>query len=1067
MNPPQDTDPRPDAAPELTALLAQPGNQVTLRALMAAMSSENAPIVVVGADRNPQRALRGWSEFIAREARTLDIYQESLSDFELEKLIVSATSQLYLDDAVELTFGRDVTEAPVRRSLDMIPYLAGGRLVVVAEEVSRDLQLSFRRVDLRADAQLWSRSEFQEGMLRYYVSSRDDFLLLSLRSENHDLAKDGRPSGAHQLIELVSRRELSLLFFGLPPDDVPLLDALKEWPRTGPHFALLNSEIRSQELIRYLYARNIRPIWYEPNSTQLEYMLVRMAESIAQPALSRPPIWPVRPEPSNMLAAVKPAPPNVAESVADPPSDPPLPGPSPPQDVVDACLRNECIAFVGSGISARAGLPTWRGFVEGLVEEAVTQGLMSRDAALHQRAAMKVGEINAVADNVTSAFSQKREALLAYYRAACTPADGVQPAIFAQLRKIPFAGILTTNYDDLLSQANADIGSLQRLTPRDSEQLLAMLSSGDQRFLLKLYGNLDQSDSVIFSPSDYQDLVRSNVAFSRFIEGLFFSRTMLFLGTSLEGLVDYLGAFRFPSGVPRKHYALIAVSGAGWQAMAQTLKRRYNIEVLPYTVSPAFSELDTFLAELVQQTANTVPVASPSTVESGPRLQRVELHNIGPFKHLVLEFKTLWKVLLGDNGVGKSTILKSIAVAIVGSEGRQYAGRLLRAGEAHGSVTLVTQKNPSGYVAEIQRVGLEAEVVTRSGRVLETEGWVALAFPPLRATSWVSARGPQGVGARYPTAADLLPMLSGEVDSRMDDLKQWLVNVDALSRKEGAAEDDRARATRMLGTFFEIVRSLTEGLSVRFKEVTTDFRVLVETPDGVVPIEALSQGLTSLLSWIGIVVQRLYEVTPIRSDADDAMRGYALILMDEIDAHMHPSWQQQLLAKLKELLPNVQVIATTHSPLVVAGLEVEEVTRFIRDETGAVVQVSLDRDMTEGRTDQILTGDLFGLHSTFALAPLNASLMEEYKVLLGKSSRTVAEQQRFIELDKMLQANIPPASAENKLERRAQELVHAVLEADYSSKNRDKLRNELLGKTRAVARSMGWTEMLGSDENPP
>ena len=57
----------------------------------------------------------------------------------------------------------------------------------------------------------------------------------------------------------------------------------------------------------------------------------------------------------------------------------------------------------------------------------------------------------------------------------------------------------------------------------------------------------------------------------------------------------------------------------------------------------------------------------------------------------------------------------------------------------------------------------------------------------------------------------------------------------------------------------------------------------------------------------------------------------------------------------------MQVIATTHSPLVVAGLDVEEVTRFMRDETGAVVQVSLDRDMTEGRADQILTGDLFGL----------------------------------------------------------------------------------------------------------
>ena len=48
--------------------------------------------------------------------------------------------------------------------------------------------------------------------------------------------------------------------------------------------------------------------------------------------------------------------------------------------------------------------------------------------------------------------------------------------------------------------------------------------------------------------------------------------------------------------------------------------------------------------------------------------------------------------------------------------------RVLRTGETSGSVTLYTQKNPSGYVAEIQRVGQEAEVITRAGRLLEAEG---------------------------------------------------------------------------------------------------------------------------------------------------------------------------------------------------------------------------------------------------------------------------------------------------------------------------------------------------------
>jgi hypothetical protein len=61
--------------------------------------------------------------------------------------------------------------------------------------------------------------------------------------------------------------------------------------------------------------------------------------------------------------------------------------------------------------------------------------------------------------------------------------------------------------------------------------------------------------------------------------------------------------------------------------------------------------------------------------------------------------------------------------------------------------------------------------------------------------------------------------------------------------------------------------------------------------------------------------------------------------------------------------PNVQFIACTHSPLIAAGLDKNEVDRFIIDK-GRMAKVDFDRDMTLGRTDQILTGELFGLETT-------------------------------------------------------------------------------------------------------
>ena len=69
-----------------------------------------------------------------------------------------------------------------------------------------------------------------------------------------------------------------------------------------------------------------------------------------------------------------------------------------------------------------------------------------------------------------------------------------------------------------------------------------------------------------------------------------------------------------------------------------------------------------------------------------------------------------------------------------------------------------------------------------------------------------------------------------------------------------------AAADVFLDKFFEIVGDLAEGLTVEFVEVTTSYEVKVRTQDGILPIEALSEGLTSLLSWVGILLQRLYEV---------------------------------------------------------------------------------------------------------------------------------------------------------------------------------------------------------------
>jgi hypothetical protein len=688
-----------------------------------------------------------------------------------------------------------------------------------------------------------------------------------------------------------------------------------------------------------------------------------------------------------------------------------------------ASAAGECVLFVGSGLSARAGLPTWRRFVEELLDWSVKRQVIDPRKAEVQRQALREGEANAVADNLADLYNQdQRKPMLLEFCRSAAASHGALPKAYLTLRNIPFGALLTTNFDDLLWRTYQDAGLNEVLTPLDSEKLHEALAK-NRIFLLKLYGTLDRPETAIVAPAEYEAMLGSNVLFLKFMEALFFSRTIFFAGTSLEGIVDYLRGFRFSGPVTKQHYALVAVSGTAWKAKADVLARRYNITVLPFPLSPDFPEVDEFLEKLAAAVAaRRDPVASPQAATPG-KLLKVQLHNIGPFESLDIDLKANWMMLLGDNGVGKSSILKAIGVAIVGNEAREYASRIVRAGQSSANVTLITDRNPSGYVTEILKRDVDAEVISRPSRPLELENWVALGFPPLRTMSWNPSQGPLPGGKGRPSSEDVLPLIRGEADPRLDKLKQWIVNLDSEDKKQQATGNGNNTAARILKEFFEAVGEITEEFRVTFGEVTSDYRVFVNTPDGPLPIEALSQGLTSLYSWVGILLQRLYEVR----DHDVATNSHALVLMDEIDAHMHPTWQQILVHRLKKIFPKLQVIASTHSPLIVAGMPVEEITRLERGPDGKVAVRLIESDMTMGRADQLLTSSLFGLPTT--MDPATAEKLKDYHRLLviPEAERSEPQQNDFETLRQEVGIRIP-VPMETPPERRAMELVKLLLQ---------------------------------------
>jgi len=691
-------------------------------------------------------------------------------------------------------------------------------------------------------------------------------------------------------------------------------------------------------------------------------------------------------------------------------STPPLPPLEPPEALVQASVAGECVLYAGAGLSARAGFPTWKPFVQGLLDWAVKNEFIDWGFGDSLFKAIKGGEVDPVADSVAHALEGQEKLLQEYLRETFEEKPSL-PRSHHVLKEIGFSAVLTTNFDSLLEQTYAD--TQPRIhTPQDTEGLLEALSKREF-FILKLYGTLERPETLLVAPAQYEDAIADNLPFSQFMETLYFSRTILFIGASLEGIEAYLEGIAFQRYMLRQHYALVAVTGSAWEAQADLLLRRYGIQVLPYASSIDHPEVLEFLEKLAQKVrAKTVQREAPP---QPPRLKRVRLENIGPFDNLELELDPHWNILLGDNGVGKSTIIKAIAVGICGKDAQPYADRLIKINRKSGKIILETTHRKE-YMAELLQTGRGATVKSIPGRPLEAEGWLAMGFPPLRTVSWERPGGPRlDEGKPRPTSDDLLPLVKGDPDPRLDKLKQWIVNLDYRGDR-----DDRYE--KLLREFFQIMDRLTEGMTVQFKEVNRQtYQVTVVTDDGEVPIEAVSQGTASLIGWTGTLLQRLYE---IYGDEEQPRERYALVLIDEIDAHMHPEWQQSLVHDLTELFPNVQFVATTHSPLIVGGMPTEQVFRFARDDDGHVVQVEIEPDMTMGRTDQVLTGSLFGLETTLDKSTQNE--IEEYQKLLGKRSRTKEEEKEFQRLQHVLEFRIP-VPQETPTERRAQELLQALL----------------------------------------
>ncbi len=340
-------------------------------------------------------------------------------------------------------------------------------------------------------------------------------------------------------------------------------------------------------------------------------------------------------------------------------------------------------------------------------------------------------------------------------------------------------------------------------------------------------------------------------------------------------------------------------------------------------------------------------------------------------------------LILGDNGGGKTSILRAIAMAVLAQTLRESGfvpWRLVRrpkpGKEPAKSAKLVLEMEPGtgeyGWIDPTidQAFELGLCIDTRHGEpgndldklsninpklapILQIRFEIAQSFPfivgygatrRLETGDYSESSARRSRGPRYARVAGLF-----EDHLALRPIQTWANKI--------RNKDPQAYAFAL--EKFNQVLPANVRFTGEFED--DDGQAIFMFNDAPTPLMALSDGYKSFIGWVGDLIGQLLDVTDGKAPIDQ-MPG--IVLLDEIDLHLHPAWQRSVVPALAKAFPDLQFFFTSHSPLVAATVHHQNVfiTDMAADGTATLKQIE---EHVYGRgIEELLLSSYFGLLST-------------------------------------------------------------------------------------------------------
>jgi energy-coupling factor transporter ATP-binding protein EcfA2 len=534
--------------------------------------------------------------------------------------------------------------------------------------------------------------------------------------------------------------------------------------------------------------------------------------------------------------------------------------------------------------------------------------------------------------------------------------------------------------------------------------------------------------------------------------------------------------------------------GSSNLALSKTRIRRFYYRL--WESESAVEKLEQAIAALSRDDEQglAIEITTPKPRQGRARLIRVEIKNFKALEELTVELPTAAQALprldsptemttpslliLGENATGKSSILEAIALAMSDGAAREELALdpnsfILQPGFMGGSdhdrresaTVSLTFDDGSSHVLSISREGFVDSTHTSS---FEMPG--VFAYGAFR--QYLKKQ------RSYSPAKHVKNLLRSDVV--LSNPEKWLLSLNA-------------------DTFAMVVRALREVLSFegKFDVISRDFErqkshlvTFIMNSDneekwGKTPLEVASSGFRTVLATVCDIFQGLMDPR-VNGSFDHLSTVRAVVLIDEVEAHLHPRWKMNIMRGLRNALPQVTFIATTHDPLCLRAMADNEVLVLQRAASGhpcdsgngstkpPLLPIKIERlahlPATSNLTvEQLLTSDFFQLFSADA-PEIDRQFAAIADLLAAQRLAPITDPQqikllRTFESD--IAAALPIGTSEGQ--RLVQEVVAEFLKErrTASDETLQRMRKESKDKIMNLLRGVSNAQSRSVDREPP